>query len=205
DPRNRSLRAPGSCRDRARSVLGPPRPSQRIRVDVKDRRDGTRFVLYLGSVSSGGSSASRDAAGIGADPAHTASDTTEAGQAPALARGRPNGHTGLPDGTQVTDMNQAQAEAVPRPAAGAGAQGVELRHLRYFAAVADAGTFTRAAERLFVAQPTLSQQIQRLEQIVGTPLLHRRRAGVQLTAAGPPLLAAAPAAPRAVRPPRPPA
>ena len=87
-------------------------------------------------------------------------------------------------------MNQAQAEAMPRSPAGT-AQGVELRHLRYFAAVADAGTFTRAAERLFVAQPTLSQQIHRLEQIVGTPLLHRRREGVQLTAAGTVLLAAA--------------
>jgi DNA-binding transcriptional LysR family regulator len=88
-------------------------------------------------------------------------------------------------------MNQAQA--VPRPAA-AGAeapQGVELRHLRYFVAVADAGTFTGAAQRLFIAQPTLSQQIQRLEQIIGTPLLHRRRDGVQLTAAGAVLLAAA--------------
>ena len=90
-------------------------------------------------------------------------------------------------------MNQAQAQAVPRPAA-AGAeapQGVELRHLRYFVAVADAGTFTGAAERLFIAQPTLSQQIHRLEQIVGTRLLHRRREGVQLTAAGAVLLAAA--------------
>jgi len=63
-------------------------------------------------------------------------------------------------------------------------QGVELRHLRYFVAVADAGTFTRAAERLFVAQPTLSQQIRRLEQIVGTPLLHRRRDVVRLSKAG---------------------
>jgi DNA-binding transcriptional LysR family regulator len=90
-------------------------------------------------------------------------------------------------------MNQAQAEAVPRPAAaGAGVpQGVELRHLRYFAAVADAGAFTRAAERLFISQPTLSQQIRRLEQIVGTPLLHRRRDGLRLTAAGTVLLEAA--------------
>ncbi len=90
-------------------------------------------------------------------------------------------------------MNRAQAEPLPRPAAaGAGApQGVELRHLRYFAALADAGTFTHAAERLFIAQPTLSQQIRRLEQIVGTPLLHRRRDGVRLTAAGAVLLDAA--------------
>ncbi len=63
--------------------------------------------------------------------------------------------------------------------------------MRYFAAVADAGTFTHAAERLFIAQPTLSQQIRRLEQIVGTPLLHHRRDGVRLTAAGAVLLDAA--------------
>jgi DNA-binding transcriptional LysR family regulator len=62
--------------------------------------------------------------------------------------------------------------------------GVELRHLRYFVAVADAGTFTHAAERMFIAQPTLSQQIRRLEEMVGTPLLLRRRKGVRLTAAG---------------------
>jgi DNA-binding transcriptional LysR family regulator len=90
-------------------------------------------------------------------------------------------------------MNRAQAEPVPRPAAaGAGApQGLELRHLRYFVAVADAGTFTRAAQRLFISQPTLSQQIRRLEQIVGTPLLYRRREGVRFTAAGTVLLEAA--------------
>jgi DNA-binding transcriptional LysR family regulator len=69
-------------------------------------------------------------------------------------------------------------------------QGLELRHLRYFAAVADAGTFTLAAERSFIAQPTLSQQIRRLEQIVGTPLLHRGHDGVRLTAAGTILLEA---------------
>jgi len=50
--------------------------------------------------------------------------------------------------------------------------------------LADAGTFHRAAGRLFIAQPTLSQQIRRLEEIVGTPLLRRRRDGLQLTAAG---------------------
>jgi DNA-binding transcriptional LysR family regulator len=67
-------------------------------------------------------------------------------------------------------------------------QGVELRHLRYFVAVADAGTFTRAAKRMFVAQPTLSQQIRRLEEMVGSPLLQRRREGLRLTRAGVALL-----------------
>ena len=86
-------------------------------------------------------------------------------------------------------MRQAPAEPVRLPPADTQApQGLELRHLRYLAAVADAGTFTRAAERLFIAQPTLSQQIRRLEQAVGTPLLVRGRDGVQLTAAGAVLL-----------------
>ena len=67
---------------------------------------------------------------------------------------------------------------------GAAPQGVELRHLRYFVAVADAGTFTHAAQRMYIAQPTLSQQIRRLEEMVGTPLLRRRREGVRLTEAG---------------------
>jgi DNA-binding transcriptional LysR family regulator len=72
-----------------------------------------------------------------------------------------------------------------RPNAGElASRGVELRHLRYFIAVADAGTFTQAAERMYVAQPTLSQQIRRLEELVGAPLLQRRREGVRLTDAG---------------------
>jgi DNA-binding transcriptional LysR family regulator len=86
-------------------------------------------------------------------------------------------------------MTQAQAEPVQLPRTGtATPQGIELRHLRYFAAVADAGTFTRAAEQMFIAQPTLSQQIRRLEELVGTPLLRRRRDGVRLTTAGTVLL-----------------
>jgi DNA-binding transcriptional LysR family regulator len=91
----------------------------------------------------------------------------------------------------LTGMHRAQAEPALRPPEEGAPQGLELRHLRYFVAVADAGTFTRAAERLFIAQPTISQQIQRLEQIVGTPLLHRRRDGVRLTTAGTVLLEAA--------------
>jgi DNA-binding transcriptional LysR family regulator len=65
---------------------------------------------------------------------------------------------------------------------------VELRHLRYFVAVADAGTFIHAAERMYIAQPTLSQQIRRLEEMVGAPLLQRQREGVRLTEAGAVLL-----------------
>jgi DNA-binding transcriptional LysR family regulator len=87
-------------------------------------------------------------------------------------------------------MEQAQAApVVSSGAGGATPQGMELRHLRYFVAVADAGTFTHAAERMFIAQPTLSQQIRRLEEMVGTPLLHRRREGVRVTDAGAVLLA----------------
>jgi DNA-binding transcriptional LysR family regulator len=86
-------------------------------------------------------------------------------------------------------MNQAQAEPVEVPEAAATASlAIELRHLRYFVTLADAGSFTHAAERMFIAQPTLSQQIRRLEEIVGTPLLQRRREGLRLTTAGTVLL-----------------
>jgi DNA-binding transcriptional LysR family regulator len=89
----------------------------------------------------------------------------------------------------MTTMDEARTGSAERPdSGGATSQGVELRHLRYFVALADAGTFTQAAEQMFVAQPTLSQQIRRLEEMVGTPLLQRRREGVRLTEAGSVLL-----------------
>src|SRR5262249_46749642 len=89
----------------------------------------------------------------------------------------------------MTGMKQAEAVSMTSSSpCGMTPQGVELRHLRYFVAVADAGTFTQAAERMFIAQPTLSQQIRRLEEMVGTPLLQRRREGVRLTEAGTVLL-----------------
>src|SRR5580692_877094 len=86
-------------------------------------------------------------------------------------------------------MKQGQADTITLPKAVTGApMAIELRHLRYFVALADAGNFTRAAEQMFIAQPTLSQQIRRLEEIVGTQLLQRRREGLQLTKAGAVLL-----------------
>src|SRR5258705_4010177 len=61
---------------------------------------------------------------------------------------------------------------------------MNLRQLHYFLAIADEGSFTRAAERLLVAQPSLSQQIKRLERELGGPLLERLPTGVRLTPAG---------------------
>ena len=61
---------------------------------------------------------------------------------------------------------------------------VEFRHLKYIVAVAEAGNFTRAAERLFLSQPSLSKQIKDIENDIGVQIFERHRDGVYPTPIG---------------------
>lgn len=65
---------------------------------------------------------------------------------------------------------------------------MNIRDLEYFAAVAEAGHFGRAAEKCFVSQPTLSGQLRKLEEELGVALFERNAKGARLTAAGETLL-----------------
>lgn len=71
---------------------------------------------------------------------------------------------------------------------------VELHHLRYFVAIADRLSFSRAAEDLDLTQPSLSRQVRVLEDELGAPLLNREGRTISLTAAGTAFLPAARAA-----------
>lgn len=93
-----------------------------------------------------------------------------------MTAAQPAGHTWRVD--------QA-ATVLPFPRA---PDGIELRHLRAFVAVAEELNFGRAAERLYVSQPALSRQIRGLEQLVGCELLRRSTHSVELTLAGEALL-----------------
>jgi DNA-binding transcriptional LysR family regulator len=70
---------------------------------------------------------------------------------------------------------------------------VDTRLLRYFAAVAEEGNLTRAAERLFVSQPALTKQVKQLEDRLGVRLFSRSRAGMALTEPGRALASRVPA------------
>src|SRR5437879_5494731 len=61
---------------------------------------------------------------------------------------------------------------------------LEIRHLRYFLAVAEAGSFSRAADRLGISQPAISQQMRDLENALRVSLLQRRGKRTLLTASG---------------------
>ena len=93
-----------------------------------------------------------------------------------ITDGKPGSHT-----CRVPE----QGHLLPFPQA---PDGIELRHLRAFVAVAEELNFGRAAERLYVSQPALSRQIRGLEQLVGCELLRRSTHRVELTLAGEALL-----------------
>jgi DNA-binding transcriptional LysR family regulator len=61
---------------------------------------------------------------------------------------------------------------------------LEFRHLRYIVAIAETRNFTRAADRLFLTQPSLSRQIKDLEDDIGFPIFLRNRSSVDITPAG---------------------
>jgi acetyl esterase/lipase len=93
-------------------------------------------------------------------------------------------HRRLPWWAILKGVNE-RAHVLPFPQA---PDGIELRHLRAFVAVAEELNFSRAADRLYVSQPALSRQIRSLEQLVCCQLLKRSTHQVELTIAGEALL-----------------
>src|ERR687891_2434089 len=85
----------------------------------------------------------------------------------------------------MDDGDRELGRVLPLPPA---PDGIELRHLRAFVAVAEELNFGRAASRLYLSQPALSRQIRSLERLVGCDLLRRSTHQVELTLAGDALL-----------------
>ena len=65
-----------------------------------------------------------------------------------------------------------------------GENSIDIRELRYFLQIARAGSFSRAAAELYIAQPAMSRQITKLEQELGVELFVRHGRGIKLTTAG---------------------
>ncbi|RYG66963.1 LysR family transcriptional regulator, partial [bacterium] len=86
--------------------------------------------------------------------------------------------------SRVRKMGQCRVFGLAHTQSMSKTTGMELRHLRYFVAVAEQGSFNKASQTLFLTQPALSRQVKDLEDELGVPLFVRGKNSVKLTDAG---------------------